>query len=293
MHLEDTAHNPDYYRETTASVQTPSICSTDKGETTCQTGPESAADFFDAIENMRIRRIYVSRIAFYPPVLDNPAGEQIAPGCYRDGDNRYTVGLALERFLEAGTQVLNLWDIGTYTVEINPHPTAQTVPNGTMRYIASSSENLVPATVDQYNLFSNPALVIDRRERPRYTGARAPMGGRPENGITTIWEDYQKGMRPAGNTGPGSVPAPSTSGASSAAQPNIVTITRSATSGLTASASSASSQARSAAEGAARTACQNQGGTVVGLTSRPDGAAQKVTDTTYRASYSATARCRM
>ncbi|MEM0989781.1 MAG: hypothetical protein AAGK00_12935 [Pseudomonadota bacterium] len=142
--------------------------------------------------------------------------------------------------------------------------------NGSVRIVGIEAyHHGANGVAPRYNLFGRTNMVFDRRNgtpRTRFAARRLAPNAPPSAG---------GGGGGGGNQGGG-----------------MMTITRSATSGLVGSYSGATQAARNAAEAAVRSACEMQGGRPSRVTSTPTGTRQ-VTDRTYRGSATATGQCRM
>lgn len=280
-HIEDAVTNPAYYARFAARATGDVICNVEDGHRTCMSGPENARIFSDFIRENGVEHLFLSRLALVPEALG-----ETRYACIPQGDGRYELGLAIERHLVFANRNVIQTDLMLYTVDVEP--------DGQV-YLVDSIRHAMAN--DRSDIWGRQQFVFDRRNGTSRTWFAAdPVGGRPVNGLASL---YPNGYPSSGSTsssssaGTGSSGSGYTGSGAAGGGSQVITVTRSGTSGLASSSSSASSQARRAAEGAARTACQNQGGHVLGISSRPQGAASRVTDTTHRASYSATARCRI
>jgi|GEM_PF-2697620 len=275
-HIEDAVTNPDYYARFAARASGDVVCNVEDGRRTCMSGPENARIFANFIRSNGVERLFLSRFALVPEAL----GES-RYACLPQGNDRYELGIAIERHIVFANRSTVQTDLMLYTVDVEP---------GGQVYLVDSIRHAMAN--DRSDIWGRQQFVFDRRNGTSRTWfAASPVGGRPVNGLASLYPD---GYRPRGSsTGSSASSGSNSAGSASGSGSQVITITRSGTSGMASSSSSASSQARRSAEGAARTACQNQGGRVLGIRSRPQGAASRVTDTTYRASYSATARCRI
>jgi hypothetical protein len=276
-HIEDAVTNPDYYARFAARATGDVVCNVENGRRTCMSGPENARIFANFIRSNGVQRLFLSRFALVPEALG-----ETRYACLPQGNDRYELGIAIERHIVFANRSTVQTDLMLYTVDVEP---------GGQVYLVDSIRHAMAN--DRSDIWGRQQFVFDRRNGSSRTWfAATPVGGRPVNGLASL---YPHGY-PSSGSSTGSSTGPSGSGFAGSASgggSQVITITRSGTSGMASSSSSASSQARRSAEGAARTACQNQGGRVLGIRSRPQGAASRVTDTTYRASYSATARCRI
>ena len=276
-HIEDAVTNPDYYARFASRATGNVVCNVENGRRTCMSGPENARIFENFIRSNGVEHLFLSRFALVPEALG-----ETRYACRPQGDGRYELGIAIERHLVFANRNVVQTDLMLYTVDVEP---------GGQVYLLDSIRHAMAN--DRSDIWGRRQFVFDRRNGTSRTWFAAdPVGGRPVNGLTSLYpHGYpSSGSRStnAGSSGSGTGGSNASGGGS-----QVITITRSGSSGMASSSSSASSQARRSAEGAARTACQNQGGRVLGIRSRPQGAASRVTDTTYRASYSATARCRI
>jgi len=273
-HIEDAVTNPDYYARFAARTQGDVICTVENGRSTCVSGAENARRFSGFVRDNSVEHLFLSRMSLMPEAIG-----ETRSACQSQGNNRYRIGVAIERHIVFPSRAVVQTDLMAYTVDLEPNGQAYLV-DSVMQALANNRSDI----------WSRTQFVFDRRNgSPRTWFAADPVGGRPVNGLASLYPNGRPGQGTA--SGAGSSGNTGSSGAGGSGQ--VITITRSGTSGLASSSSSASSQARRSAEGAARTACQNQGGHVVNIRSRPQGAASRVTDTSYRASYTATATCRL